>query len=183
MSEEILIRHCSPTLAGMKTGSVFSCRYPSFDALRDYIRLLNHRLSCKGLRVLPLKIGEATALVYVYRPARLKIDLSDERTASLLRRYGYITTKPEHCIVQLICRLREQKDFPHEIGLFLGYPPEDVCGFIENGARGYKCVGHWKVYGDAEKAELLFDKYRKCTESYLRKHKKGFSIERLTVAV
>ncbi len=23
-------------------------------------------------------------------------------------------------------------DFPHEIGLLLGYPPEDVIGFIEN---------------------------------------------------
>ena len=25
MSEDLLIRHCSPTLAGIKTGNLFSC--------------------------------------------------------------------------------------------------------------------------------------------------------------
>lgn len=48
------------------------------------------------------------------------------------------------------------KDFPHEIGLFLGYPLEDVQGFIENRAEGYKCVGCWKVYGDEEYAKQEF---------------------------
>lgn len=74
-------------------------------------------------------------------------------------------------------------EFPHEIGLFLGYPPEDVCGFIENRAGGYKCVGEWKVYGDADKAKEIFAKYRKCTEVYCAQFAQGKSIERLTVAV
>ncbi len=46
--------------------------------------------------------------------------------------------------------------------MFLGYPPEDVCGFINNSGSGYKCVGCWKAYGDANKAKKTFDKYERC---------------------
>ena len=54
------------------------------------------------------------------------------------------------------------------MGLFLGYPPEDVAGFIRNGARGAKCVGTWKMCGDEEKARRTFRRYAACTRAYRR---------------
>ena len=48
----------------------------------------------------------------------------------------------------LIRRLQDEAEFPHEIGLFLSYPPEDVQGFIDHHARDFKLSGLWKVYGD-----------------------------------
>lgn len=80
-------------------------------------------------------------------------------------------------------RLDEDMEFPHEIGLFLGYPPEDVCGFIENKAEGYKCIGQWKVYGDEAQAKKNFAMYKKCTQVYCAQFAQGKSIKRLTVAV
>lgn len=41
----------------------------------------------------------------------------------------------ERCVAELIRRVRHEEDFPHEIGLFLGYPSEDVSGFIKHGAK------------------------------------------------
>ena len=64
----------------------------------------------------------------------------------------------------------------------MGYPPEDVEGFISQKAQNYKCVGCWKVYGDAEAAQRTFEKYKKCTDVYCSQWEKGISIERLTVA-
>lgn len=43
-------------------------------------------------------------------------------------------------------RLQRFEAFPHEIGLFLSYPPEDVRGFIEHKGHESKCEGCWKVY-------------------------------------
>ncbi len=183
MSEELLIRYCSPTLAGLKTGSLFTCRYDTAAALRDSIRTFNRRLAHKGLRVLPLRVRGQSALVYVYRPRQLEADLSREETADILNRYGYLPAKPDRCVSQLIRRLQGQEEFPHEIGLFLGYPPEDVWGFIQNNAQQFKTVGCWKVYGDVEQAERLFASYKSCTASYMRQHQNGNTIERLTVAV
>ena len=45
--------------------------------------------------------------------------------------------------------------FPHEIGLFLGYPFEDVMGFIENKGENYLCSGCWKVYSCEQDARVL----------------------------
>lgn len=182
MSEEMIINHCSPTLAGIKTGALFNCAYPSEREMRSAVRSWNKTLSPKGLRVLPLRYNGRTALIYIYRPAMLSIDLKNETARRLLRRCGYVSETPEGCIVQLMRRFAECDKFPHEIGLFLGYPPEDVCGFIANKAGGYKCVGYWKVYGDEEKAKKAFAKFEKCTRCYCRQHAKGTGIERLAVA-
>lgn len=58
--------------------------------------------------------------------------------------------------LQIDPKLQSAPDFPHEIGLFLGYPAEDVKGFIENKAACSKCSGCWKVYGDEQAARILF---------------------------
>lgn len=182
MPEELVIRHCAPTLAGLKTGSIFTYRFACVRQFRQSVRMLNKKLLSKGVRVLPLRIGENSALVYVYRPAQLKADFSEQEVSEILTDLGYASAKPERCVVQLVERIRSSQEFPHEIGLFLGYPPEDVKGFVENKACGCKCVGCWKVYGDVEKAQKTFDLYKKCTNIYCAHHANGKSIERLTVA-
>ena len=77
MSEDLVIRHCSPTLAGIKTGSLFSCDCPDRKALTAALSGLNRKLVPKGIRVLPLRVFRGRALIYVYRPHALENDLAD----------------------------------------------------------------------------------------------------------
>ena len=102
--------------------------------------------------------------------------------AKRLRRYSAginAITVPDF----LARRFRESGEFPHEVGLFLSYPPEDVKGFIDHRANNFKCAGLWKVYGDEEKARSLFAKYKKCTEIYCALWQNGSKLEQLAVAV
>ncbi len=146
-------------------------------------RMMNRRLVCKGLRVLALRYRDGVGLIYVYRPVRLERDLADGAAKSLLERFGYRSTGSIQCVAELMRRLRQDAEFPHEIGLFLGYPPEDVLGFIEHRNHGCKCVGSWKVYGDVEQARRAFAKYEKCSRIYYELWSHGREIERLAVAV
>ena len=130
MSEETIIRHCSPTLAGIKTGNLFRCSYRTKEEMRSDVRHWNTVLSPKGLRIIPLRFQEDSALIYVYRPARLQKDLENGDACALLRERGYCTENPSRCVACLIERLKESQEFPHEIGLFLRYPPEDVTVII-----------------------------------------------------
>ncbi len=182
MSEELIIRHCSPTLAGMKTGNMFICYYSDIHEMRSAVRYWNRLLTKKGVRILPLQFHNSRAMIYIYRPARLYHDLQDKSAFKLLREKGYIMNTPERCIIQLMRRINECEEFPHEIGLFLGYPPEDVCGFIEGKKQGCKFSGCWKVYGDEENARKTFEKYKNVTRIYYKQYAKGKSVERLTVA-
>ena len=181
MSEEILVRHCAPTLAGMKTGSMFTSAYENETALREELRSFNHSFAAKGLRIVPLRCSGNRALLYLYRPKRLENDLNHSAAKDVLKENGY----PEHpgrCVSYLRRRMTDKGEFPHEVGLFLGYPPEDVCGFITHGAAGCKCVGCWKVYSDEAAAKKTFAKYKKCTAVYCAQWANGKSIERLIVA-
>ena len=133
MSEEMVVRQCAPTLAGIKAGSLFPCPCTDRDALLDEVRQLNRRLSPKGLCLLPLRFTEGSALLYLDRPATLRRDLSDDLARRLLAEAGYDGGSCGRCVATLIRRFRQGADFPHEIGLFLSYPPEDVKGFVDCG--------------------------------------------------
>ena len=89
MSEEILVRQGAPTLAGIKTGSLFPCPCGDREALLSDIRRLNRRLSPKGLCLLPLRFLPGQALLYLYRPAELRRDLRDTQVSDLLRQAVY----------------------------------------------------------------------------------------------
>ena len=181
MCEKILIENCSPTLAGLKTANLINVEYESLEAARDDIREMNRIFVRKGLRAVPLRYSGKRALIYIYRPDRLRRDISHKTPMELLPKMGYRCDNICSCVAHLASRVRECGDFPHEIGFFLGYPPEDVVGFMTHKEEGCKLVGLWKVYGDAEAARRQFEKCRKCCEVYRSEWKRGRSIEDLTV--
>ena len=78
MSDDFIIEQCAPTLAGIKTGNLFSCAYSSREELLSYVRELNRRLVPKGLCLLPMRYSEKRVLLYLYRPTQLKRDLQNE---------------------------------------------------------------------------------------------------------
>jgi len=183
MSEDILIRHCAPTLAGLKTGNIFTVSYLSEEELTEDLCRFNSILNEKGLRVMCLRKQNGRALIYLFRPGRLHQDLSRSEAKAILQEFGYIECHPEACVPILMDRLSRCRDFPHEIGLFLGYPPEDVKGFITSCGRDCKTCGYWKVYGDKAEAEKQFHRFRKCTEVYCKCMKRGIPLEKLAVKV
>ena len=183
MSEELVIRQAAPTLAGIKTGSLFPCPCEDKAALLAEIRAFNRHYLSRGLCLLPLRFTEGKALLYLYRPAALRRDLRGQTAEALLADAGYPCGSCGQCVARLVQRLRTEEDFPHEVGLFLSYPPEDVQGFIDHRAMDFKCAGLWKVYGDQQRAQALFDRFRRCTQRYCALWQTGLRLEQLAVAV
>ncbi len=173
MSEDTVIRHGAPTLAGMKTGNLFPCFFSSPQALAEELRAMNRVLVPRGLRLVPLRREKGRALLYLFRPAALSRDLAQEEVRRLLRQAGYRDLGQGACLAELRRRLGAGGDFPHEIGLFLGYPPEDVAGFVRHRGKGCKCVGCWKVYGDEAAARRQFAAFKACTANYCQRRLPG----------
>ncbi len=181
MPEQLLIENCAPTLAGLKTGNMFSVSIDPGQDISDELRQLNRLLREKGIRVVILRRTDKTALLYLYRPDYLDRDLASPEARQILEEKGYCCGSAGNCIVQLIRHMKEDNEFPHEVGLFLGYPPEDVQCFMRDSRRGVKCTGCWKAYENEEEARRTFAKFRKCTNVYRRELSKGRSLLQLTV--
>ena len=89
MTEELVIYHCSPTMAGMKTGNLFTCPKEETNVLTENIRKLNCRLVPNGIRLLPVKRMENRILLYMYRPGKLEEDFRNHEAEEILGIKGY----------------------------------------------------------------------------------------------
>ena len=181
--EAVLVRQCAPTLAGMKPGSIFCFNHSPLEVSRQKVCQWNKQLEPFGLTVQILleRPGSGSVIVFVYRHDRLEQMLSDDAYQSFLAQAGYERTNLDDLLEQLAQRLRTQPEFPHEIGVFLGYPLRDVIGFIENHGRNFTCCGFWKSYGDPAEMQVCFACYRRCIQTYVAMFEQGIPIERLAV--
>lgn len=159
--EAALVRQCAPTLAGLKPGSIFCFKHSSLEVSRQKVCQWNERLTPLGLevRILLERPDSGSVIVYVYRRDLL-----------------------ERLLAHLTYRLQTQAEFPHEIGVFLGYPLRDVVGFIENRGRNFTCCGFWKSYSDPVETQACFACYRNCIRTYVSLFEQGIPIEILAVS-
>lgn len=179
--ENELIGHCAPTLAGLKSANLFRYFYTDRKTAEREIATVNRLLNSRGVYVEALHWKENSILIYAYRVSHLQRELSDLKAKELLITYGYDQFDVESCISHLRDRLKDFDCFPHEIGIFLGYPLEDVKGFIENGGKNCKCCGMWKVYCDEKAKVQLFHKFQRCTDIYQQVFSEGRNLVQMTV--
>mgnify|MGYP000215834437 CR=1 FL=1 len=89
----------------------------------------------------------------------------------LMHRLGYRDLHLERVLTKFRSRyiryMQKKQQFPHEMGVLLGYPPEDVEGFIIYEGKNSLCEGYWKVYAEPQKKLRLFAQYDKARERLL----------------
>ncbi len=180
MLEHAIIDHASPTLARLKLGNLFN--HPMGEDFPGEFASLRGQLQGRGVTMTILKVAHGKALIYLYQAGELEKALRCEGVRQLLRACGYSAFDVGGALETLKARLNDTDAFPHEIGVFLGYPLEDVKGFIENGGRNCLSCGCWKVYSNECAALAAFARFEKCKAVYQRLFASGCPLTRLTVA-
>lgn len=150
--------------------------------MRERVQYWDGRLSSVGLSVRVLQERSRRAIIYVYRCSHLEQLLSEGDCQRFLMDAGYQGKELDGLLEQLTYRLQRQLEFPHEIGIFLGYPLRDVMGFIQNKGDNYTCGGLWKSYGDPTEAKMLFTRYKRCSCIFCKLFEQGIPLEKLAVS-
>lgn len=184
--EKILVEQCAPTLAGVKPANLFRFTPEGQNDVHAAVFYWNEQLNSKGVCIRLLKeCGKTNSyLILAYREVWIAKILSQKETQDFFKQHGYLV--PDHCdalIKQLSARFCRDEEFPHEVGILLGYPLCDVIEFIQNKGENYSCSGCWKVYGDPIAAKQYFNVLKKCTAVYKRKYDKGTPLLQLTMPV
>lgn len=119
----------------------------------------------------------------LYRRQELVCYLQNTPVRAFMLQLGYHDVGIENILRELKNRykahMEEKKDFPHELGVVLEYPVDDVCAFIENQGKNSIYVGYWKVYGDLPIALAIFDKYDMAKEKLLRMVAQGYDMNHI----
>lgn len=176
-----LANHCAPAMAGIKPANLISCPFTSCEGICQYMEDL--RVQGLDQEICFHSLGQrgGCRLFLVFRKNVLLRYLQQLPILSELNALGYPTHQDlESLLAHLRRRLEEsEREFPHEIGYFLGYPKEDVKGFTLHKGQNFCFCGYWKVYHQPEKAEKLFERYTRCRQSVLAKLEAGMSLETL----
>ena len=168
-----LALQCAPVISGIKISNLLTI-------LAKSLRELSVVLKKTELSFRILYPGRERLVILIYRETELKEYLEREEVMAFIDECGYETSdisKIFPVFVKRYMRYMELKqDFPHELGLFLGYPIEDVEGFIKENGKNYLYSGYWKVYKDAELKIRLFKNYEKVQTEIVRLLYEGLDI-------
>ena len=180
MGEEYLLSHCSLVLADIKPSNLFRIAHKSEAYVNELISLWNKKFNKFNLYFKLVGSSSKGCLVFVYREDRLFDFLNDGMTKNFLQSLDYDTCDLNKC---LNCVFKKVfcGNFPHEIGCFLGYPLEDVEGFIKNKGKNYLCCGYWKVYQKKKQKQKIFKNYDRTRNFYREKYMEGCDIDKLVI--
>jgi len=114
------------------------------------------------LEAYTLKDRGNSVLVLLYRAESLSELLATPPVRAMLRRAGYSGQMGISELLGILAQRMDSGIFPHEIGIFIGYPLKDVAGFMGLARIPFACQGPWKIYGDPSASLKLADTFRRC---------------------
>ncbi len=157
-----IIFQCAPFLKGLKVSALISLDYEDLWTLDDIF-------SGTDIKCRVLAEGRRNGLAFLFREKEFKNCLNRKGVGEFLEDFGYMDQDMEAVLIRLSKRISQtyckDKDFPHEIGVFLDYPLEDVKGYIREKGRNSLLNGYWKVYHNPGKAQMTFHAYDKAKVS------------------
>ena len=140
---------------------------------------------CRVFAIVTLHSGEKESIL-LYRKDVLQAHLADRKVKRFLHSLALGYEEGADWILHFKKRFLEYKEegreFPHEIGIFLGYPLWDIRAFMQNPRREAKLTGYWKVYTEVETALACFQAYDMCIQSFTLMLQSGLSCRDLVMA-
>lgn len=151
-----LALQCAPLISGLKISNLLITKSGNLVPVQKMLQR-------SGLSHLLLYRTEQRLELLLFRVEELEAYLEKPEVYAMLKRLGYRGHSLTKLLLYFQKRYRIYKagnlGFPHEFGLFLGYPVEDVCGFMEHHGRNFLYNGYWKVYGELPDKLKLFQRF------------------------
>ena len=156
-----LIFESSEVLDGTKPANLVSlvnrtlqCGVNLYQLWDEHYQTVTGRLN--GLNLQILKRSDKSILLFCYDNTHLSRHLSHPGLLTILAKSGYTTSASSQELLQeLTLRVNQSRGFPHEIGLFIGYPAKDVAAFMGLIKIPFTCQGPWKIFGNPDQSLKL----------------------------
>lgn len=157
-----LLLPCAPVITHSRVACSLSTMYKTKDQSEVFGCFL-HLILCNQLLIQPIIATEDFTVYLIYQEDMLLEKVNDSTARTLLEKYDYPNDSLSNMLNRLSIRMEqyfyEEEEFPHEFGVFLGYPIEDILAFIKEGGKNSVMTGYWKVYYNKEVAAKAFSSF------------------------
>lgn len=162
--EKFLIYNASLVISGVKPSATVTLKKGNNNLYDKWIKYGISFLKSINIEFVELRESQDALIILVYDKEELENYIFNKSNKQFLVQLGY---EEENNIESYINKLKERYEkfkCPHELGVFLGFPLEDVKDFME--CTNKKCLvcGYWMVYNNFNNAKEIFNKYDKVKE-------------------
>lgn len=176
LNEQIAVQ-CAPLLTGLKPSNLLIIPTGMEENLKTSLKETRVAMYC-------LAEYDGKQVYLLYKVSELMVYLTEPQVQDLLWELGY-TGGELFSLLQMISKKytahkQGGAEFPHELGLLLGYPAVDVKGFMEHSGKNFLYSGYWKVYGNVRETVSLFRKFGRAKELVMHLVSMGYSIADIT---
>jgi hypothetical protein len=180
---------CMPTLLNEKPSSLVCFQKKYIEDKESFFLILKEESGQFKCYYKVLYENETAFYVIIYQREFLKKVLDRYCNNGILKENGYRKGQENfdynllHFKVRFQCfKENKRNDFPHEVGIFLGYPIIDVEEFIKNKGENYMLCGYWKVYHNVEEAGRTFELFRRQRENAMELFFAGRDLRELVLS-
>jgi hypothetical protein len=154
----LLTYSLAPTLLGLKCGTIVSLAKGNRGINKAWEKYSHEFLSCVKLSCYEINCLNDGYLLLFYDDKALSSFILKPECKQFLYSMGY---RKRNNVIHYLNSLKSRFKccIPHEMGLFLGIPLEDVEGFINSKGENYLYCGYWKVYSNLQHTMKLFNDY------------------------
>jgi Protein of unknown function (DUF3793) len=155
----VIAYNIAPTLKGLKAASTVTfCSYDR-NMNNNWITYKNEILDKLNIKAFELKETKQYTSVLFYQEDLLNQKLKDLETMNFLNQFGYNINFQLDENLKILKNRYNLYNCPHELGIFLGFPLEDVKTFIEAPKEKHLLCGYWKVYHNKDLALKTFQTF------------------------
>lgn len=171
--EKFVLVKLAPVLVGIKPAMLLgmcNCRQSKdrsknlFGNWEKHKHLIAEKFN---ISFMELKRSEKGVQVLFYKQKLLKSIFADASTKLYMNKFGYRTCNSNAEFLAKLKKRFNSMSFPHEVGIFLGYPIKDVKGFVEKKGTCFVMSDRWKIYGCPDSSLRLIEQYERVEKIFI----------------
>lgn len=143
-----LIEILGPVILGSKPSEILNISSKDKDKKSKLNDINSFFSNCSKLTYNVINISDGGIRIIFINKISLSNVLNNKKCLNFLKFIGYPSEYNIDNYINILINKLNSKDFPHEIGIFLGYPLKDVVGFMGYGNYKFCKTRYWRVYGD-----------------------------------
>ena len=173
--ENFLVYNTSWVIAGIKPAVTIAFKKKDEKIYDNWNKYGKKFIKDINLKYVELRENDDSIILMIYDEKVLERELNKEEQIDFLINLGYSEEVEINEYVKTLKERYEKYHCPHELGLFLGIPFEDVKDFMECTTKKCLLCGYWKVYNNSEEAKIIFNQYDKVKDYTIKNMLEGNS--------
>ena len=159
--EKFLIYNASLVISGVKPSATITIKQGNENLYDQWIKYGISFLKEIDIQDINLRECSNALIILIYSEEKLSNYIFKEENKRFLRQLGYSEENDMREYLEILKRRYKEFNCPHELGIFLGFPLNDVKDFMN--CKDKKCLscGYWLVYNNLQEAQEIFSKYDK----------------------